>query len=162
MDVCHLCLYVVLSCVGRGPCDVLITRPEESYLWPQKPRKGPYVPSWKRQEKEWMVKGSGKDSMINLWIYECLYVFSLFHDTVSSSDNIAYNDRMLKPLSYERPICWAFKFQCLSYEVSIPWASRTPVLLCIIQRNSLHNTCNFLVHSCLLLKELVHIKTIGI
>jgi hypothetical protein len=31
MDVCLLCLYVVLSCVGRGPCDGLITRPEESY-----------------------------------------------------------------------------------------------------------------------------------
>jgi hypothetical protein len=25
------CLYVVLSCVGRGLCDGLITRPEESY-----------------------------------------------------------------------------------------------------------------------------------
>jgi hypothetical protein len=31
MDVCLLCLYVVLSCVGRGLCDGLITRPEESY-----------------------------------------------------------------------------------------------------------------------------------
>jgi hypothetical protein len=31
MDVCLLCLYVVLSCVGRGFCDGLITRPEESY-----------------------------------------------------------------------------------------------------------------------------------
>jgi hypothetical protein len=30
-DVCLLCLYVVLSCVGRGLCDKLITRPEESY-----------------------------------------------------------------------------------------------------------------------------------
>jgi hypothetical protein len=30
MDVCLLCLYVVLSCVGRGLCDGLITRPEES------------------------------------------------------------------------------------------------------------------------------------
>jgi hypothetical protein len=29
--VCLLCLYVVLSCVGRGLCDGLITRPEESY-----------------------------------------------------------------------------------------------------------------------------------
>jgi hypothetical protein len=29
MDVCLLCLYVVLSCVGL--CDGLITRPEESY-----------------------------------------------------------------------------------------------------------------------------------
>jgi hypothetical protein len=31
MDVCLLCLYVVLSCVGRGLCDGLITRPEEPY-----------------------------------------------------------------------------------------------------------------------------------
>jgi hypothetical protein len=31
MDVCLLCLYVVLSCVGRGLWDGLITRPEESY-----------------------------------------------------------------------------------------------------------------------------------
>jgi hypothetical protein len=31
MDVCLLCLYVVLSCVGRGLCDGLITRPEDSY-----------------------------------------------------------------------------------------------------------------------------------
>jgi hypothetical protein len=31
VDVRHLCLYVVLSCVGRGLCDGLITRPEESY-----------------------------------------------------------------------------------------------------------------------------------
>jgi hypothetical protein len=31
MDVCLLCLYVVLSCVGRGLCDELITGPEESY-----------------------------------------------------------------------------------------------------------------------------------
>jgi hypothetical protein len=31
MDVCLLCLYVVLSCVGRGLCDGLIIRPEECY-----------------------------------------------------------------------------------------------------------------------------------
>jgi hypothetical protein len=31
MDVCLLCLYVVLSCAGRGLCDGMITRPEESY-----------------------------------------------------------------------------------------------------------------------------------
>jgi hypothetical protein len=31
MDVCLLCLYVVLSSVGRGLCDGLITRREESY-----------------------------------------------------------------------------------------------------------------------------------
>jgi hypothetical protein len=31
MDVCHLCLYVVLSCIGTGLCDGLIPRPGESY-----------------------------------------------------------------------------------------------------------------------------------
>jgi hypothetical protein len=32
MDVCLLCVYVVLSCcVGIGLCDGLVTRPEESY-----------------------------------------------------------------------------------------------------------------------------------
>jgi hypothetical protein len=31
MDACLLCLYVTLSCVGRGLCDGLITCPEESY-----------------------------------------------------------------------------------------------------------------------------------
>jgi hypothetical protein len=31
MDDCLLCLYVVLSCVGRGLCDRLITHTEESY-----------------------------------------------------------------------------------------------------------------------------------
>jgi hypothetical protein len=44
MDVCLLCLYVVLSCVGRGLCDGLITRPEESYrvsvcVWSKNPEK---------------------------------------------------------------------------------------------------------------------------
>jgi hypothetical protein len=45
MDVCLLCLYAVLSCVGRGLCDGLITRPEESYrvsvcVWSRNPEKG--------------------------------------------------------------------------------------------------------------------------
>jgi hypothetical protein len=31
MDVFLLCLYAVLSCVGTGLCDGLITRSEESY-----------------------------------------------------------------------------------------------------------------------------------
>jgi hypothetical protein len=31
MDVCLLCLYVVLSCVGRGLCDGPITRPKEYF-----------------------------------------------------------------------------------------------------------------------------------
>jgi hypothetical protein len=44
MDVCLLCLYDVLSCVGRGLCDGLINRLEESYRVSvcviKKPRKG--------------------------------------------------------------------------------------------------------------------------
>jgi hypothetical protein len=45
MDVCLLCLYVVFSCVGRGLCDGLITRQQESYLvsncmWLRNPEKG--------------------------------------------------------------------------------------------------------------------------
>jgi len=38
-----LCLYVVLSCVGRGLCEELILHPKESYPMSdkiQKPRKG--------------------------------------------------------------------------------------------------------------------------
>jgi hypothetical protein len=53
------CVYVVFSCVCRGLCDGLITRPEEShrvslYVWSQKPRKGPYVPAGNLKENEWM------------------------------------------------------------------------------------------------------------
>jgi hypothetical protein len=47
MDVCLLCLYsyIVLSSVGRGLCDGLITRSEESYrvsvrVWSRNPEKG--------------------------------------------------------------------------------------------------------------------------
>jgi hypothetical protein len=31
MGGCLLCLYIVLSCVGRGLCNRLIARPEESF-----------------------------------------------------------------------------------------------------------------------------------
>jgi hypothetical protein len=59
MDVCLLCFYVVLSCVGRGLCDGLMTRPEESYRVSNRmcdhrnPEKGPYVPAGNLQENEW-------------------------------------------------------------------------------------------------------------
>jgi hypothetical protein len=55
------CLSLVLSCVGRGLCDGLITRPEEFYrvslyVWSQKPRKGPYAPVGNyRKMSEWMT-----------------------------------------------------------------------------------------------------------
>jgi hypothetical protein len=57
-DVCFLCLHVVLSRVGRGLCEGLITRPEESYPVSnclcdyRSPEKGPYVPNWERKENE--------------------------------------------------------------------------------------------------------------
>jgi hypothetical protein len=55
--VCLLCLYVVLSCVGRGLCDGLITRPEESYrvsvcVWSRNPERKAKGPSW--TISEWM------------------------------------------------------------------------------------------------------------
>jgi hypothetical protein len=58
MFVC--CVYV-LSCVGRGLCDGLITRPEESYRvsvcdqeTPKRETKGP---SWTISACEWMDRG---------------------------------------------------------------------------------------------------------
>jgi hypothetical protein len=49
--VCLLCLYVVLSCVGRGFCDGLITCPEESCrvfksLWLRNLKRGFQGPIW--------------------------------------------------------------------------------------------------------------------
>jgi hypothetical protein len=58
MDVCVLCLYVMLSCVGRGLCDGLISRPEEfyrvclnKYMITEAP-KGALCFSWELQENE--------------------------------------------------------------------------------------------------------------
>jgi hypothetical protein len=58
MDVCLLYLYVVLSCVGRGLCDGLITRSEGSYRVSncvcdhRNPEKLPCVPVENLQENE--------------------------------------------------------------------------------------------------------------
>jgi hypothetical protein len=52
MDVCLLCLYAVLSCVCRGLCDGLNTRPEEFYhvssyvCYKETPKREAKVPSW--------------------------------------------------------------------------------------------------------------------
>jgi hypothetical protein len=60
MDVCLLCLYYVLSCAGRGLCDGLITRPEESYrvsvcVFDQEtPKREAKGPSWTISACEWM------------------------------------------------------------------------------------------------------------
>jgi hypothetical protein len=61
MDVCLLCLYVVFSCVGRGLCDGLITRPEESHrvclivCVITETSKGALCSSWEPTEKWWMI-----------------------------------------------------------------------------------------------------------
>jgi hypothetical protein len=52
------CVYMLLSCVGRGLCNGLIPRPEVSYLVSncmrdhRNPERSPYVPSWEREEIE--------------------------------------------------------------------------------------------------------------
>jgi hypothetical protein len=54
-----LCLYGVLTCVGRGLYDGLITRPEESYrvsvcVWSRNPERKAKGPSWTISACEWM------------------------------------------------------------------------------------------------------------
>jgi hypothetical protein len=54
----HGCLSVVLSCVGRGLCDGLITHPEVSYrvsncMCDQETPKGALCSIWYLQENEW-------------------------------------------------------------------------------------------------------------
>jgi hypothetical protein len=75
MDVCLLCLYVVLSCVGRGLCDELITHPEESYrvsvcVWSRNPEKGGQrsILDYKRLwMNEWMNDADHKHRVRDLW-----------------------------------------------------------------------------------------------
>jgi hypothetical protein len=55
----HGCLSVVLSCVGRGLCDGLITRPEESYrvsvcVWSRNPEREAKGRLWTISACEWM------------------------------------------------------------------------------------------------------------
>jgi hypothetical protein len=75
MDVCLLCLYVVLSCVGRGLCDGLITHPEESYrvcLYTcdqETPKREAKSPSWTISACEWT----------NAWMIVWHTVYNNFH-----------------------------------------------------------------------------------
>jgi hypothetical protein len=61
MDVCLVCLYVVLSFVGTGLCDGLITRPEDSYRVSncicdqETPKREAEGPSWTISSCEWML-----------------------------------------------------------------------------------------------------------
>jgi hypothetical protein len=73
MDVCLLCLYVVLSCVGRGLCDGLITRPEESYrvcvcVWSRNPKREAKGLSWTIRVCEWMMKSMASQSVYDNYV----------------------------------------------------------------------------------------------
>jgi hypothetical protein len=73
MDVCLLCLYVVLSCVGRGLWDGLITRPEESYrvsndMWLRNLNKE------EDKAQVWAIvpRGKGEKQSYLLLLYTCV------------------------------------------------------------------------------------------
>jgi hypothetical protein len=73
-----LCLYVVQSCVSRGICDGLITRPEESYrvsvcVWSRNPEKGgqrsivDYKSLWMNS---WILYDSGNNRCLHWESFE--------------------------------------------------------------------------------------------
>jgi hypothetical protein len=67
---CLLCLYVLLSCVGIGLCDGLITRPEESYRPSNSMRlknlkEGGQSPFWALESFGWM---DTRLSLMELWV----------------------------------------------------------------------------------------------
>jgi hypothetical protein len=72
MDVCLLCFYVVLSCVGRGLCDGLITRPEESYRVCQL-----YV----IKKPEWLRKNLSSEEKVlrkKIYCFKCFFAIYIF------------------------------------------------------------------------------------
>jgi hypothetical protein len=87
----HGCLSVVLSCVGRGLCDGLITRTEESYLvsvrvydqeTPKMEAKGP---SWTISTCEWM--NWKQFWLIKHQIRKTIYGHPVYHWTLHSLRN---------------------------------------------------------------------------
>jgi hypothetical protein len=60
MDVCVSCLYIVLTCVGRGLCEELITRPKESCRVSNTTKK----PKMRGQGPAWAVKARDDDDDI--------------------------------------------------------------------------------------------------
>jgi hypothetical protein len=98
MDVCLLCLYVVLSCVGRGLCDGPITRPEESYLVScmcdhRSPEKGPCVPvgNERKMNDERMNKCIISTTKWQFTTILCLYEGSLSLNN-TESNHVNYSD----------------------------------------------------------------------
>jgi hypothetical protein len=75
MDVCLLCLYVVLSCVGTGLCDGLITRPEESYrvslcVWLRNLKGGGQGPSWAVEPLDGWYQYCSTNTVISVLFYK--------------------------------------------------------------------------------------------
>jgi hypothetical protein len=66
-DVCLVCLYVVMPCVGRGLCDELISRPKGPY---QVPNKDSETRKWHRKTSIDVVTRLFKFNLISLWCSE--------------------------------------------------------------------------------------------
>jgi endonuclease V-like protein UPF0215 family len=92
MDVCLLCVYVVLSCVGRGLCDGLITRPESPtvclYVWSRNPEKEGQrsILDYKRLwMNEWMNKECDKQKMLQPQVLTNVFHISI---TLASAQSV--------------------------------------------------------------------------
>jgi hypothetical protein len=85
-----VCFYVVLSCVRRGLCDELITRPKESY---------PVHNDIRKPSKVDVIPRSGLERH-----RKRKYAYCLFNDAVSSADCIESDDKSNKPLETEAPM----------------------------------------------------------
>jgi hypothetical protein len=104
MDVCLLCLYVVLSCVGRRICNGLITRPEESYrvcVLTDIPKRGPvfHVGNERKINDEWQYN---KVSLLHYyWDYK---ITAGKTDGTSSMDGEKQNSNKITKVERYRPM----------------------------------------------------------
>jgi hypothetical protein len=95
MDVCLLCLYVVLSCIGRGLCDGLITRPEESYrvykcVWLRnlkREAKAKLKGSWSERERETEVLS------VDIWLRVYIIIHTLIRKLKKRKSPVWYQKR---------------------------------------------------------------------
>jgi hypothetical protein len=92
MDVCLLCLYVVLSCVGRGLCDGLITRPGVL----------PYVSIVCDQEN---LNGWGKPQQWGKVLRKKIIIFVVrnLRLFITSSASCPFSDQQCSPLWQAEP-----------------------------------------------------------
>jgi hypothetical protein len=107
MDVYLLCLFVVLSCVGSGLCNGLITRPEESYrmsnsVWLRNLKGGDQGPFWAVEPLD------GRDVVNNYHLsfvlFDYWYWIPIVVSQVVNAFRILYGLRV-QSLFVER-LCW--------------------------------------------------------